>query len=129
MGFPTPAPTPSPAPSPTSNPSPPPTPSPTPSPTPAPTTNPTAAPTFAPTEGATGTILATDYACFSATQFTTGYDFNAPASGELLGVKLVHVYGDVTCNDNDGTNWGCEDTSSGDLIMVNVLRINDDGTD
>jgi len=42
---------------------------------------------------------------------------------------MIHVYGDVACTDNEGTNWGCSDTSGGDAIMLNVLRINDDGTD
>ena len=58
--------------------------------------------------------------CFGArnTQYST---FNVPLGGKVAAVKLVHLYGYVTChkyNANNWSFWGC-----GDLVkdLVNVV--------
>jgi len=75
-------------------------------------------------------MLATDNACFSATEFLTDYVFHAPAVGEVVGVELEHVSGGVSCSTAWGyTNWGCVVYQTTPSFRVNFLRYNDDGSD
>jgi len=74
-------------------------------------------------------MLATDNACFSATQFLTAYDFHAPADGEVVGVELEYRSGGITCNfARSLTKWGCNGHYN-DWLMVNFLEYGDDGSD
>ena len=52
-------------------------------------------------------VLAKSSACFSAATYSTGYTFNPPQNGEIIGIRLVHTSGSVTCSPGAGTNWGC----------------------
>lgn len=71
-------------------------------------------------------MLASDNACFSATEFLTDYDFHAPADGEVIGVELEHVSGEITCSTvRTPTKWGCNNG----WIMLNFLEYGDDGSD
>jgi len=71
-------------------------------------------------------MLASDNACFSATEFLTDYDFHAPADGEVVGVELEHVSGTITCSTSrTPTKWGCDN----DWFMLNFLEYGDDGSD
>lgn len=54
-------------------------------------------------------ILASPLVCFGAKDNTNGW-FTAPISGNLVAVKLVHLFGYVSCDVSDGTFWsfwGC----------------------
>jgi len=74
-------------------------------------------------------ILATESACYSATAFSTDYNFNAPAAGDVVGVALEYLSGGVTCDHRNFPHdaWGCEGWGN-DRIFMNVLQINDGGT-
>ena len=70
-------------------------------------------------------FLAKESACYSARQFATGYTFNAPYDGELIGVELEYVSGYVDCgwSSTGGTNWGCAGISHSS--MINVVKEGD----
>jgi len=71
-------------------------------------------------------MLATENACFSATEFLTEYDFHAPADGEVVGVELEHVSGGITCATSLAqAHWGCRNN----WFMLNFLEYGDDGSD
>eukprot|EP01083_Nonionella_stella_P078836 215990_1 len=62
-------------------------------------------------------VLAATDRCFDSRAYTTGYAFNPPHDGEIIGVKLVHKSGLVDCNfnvypnTNGLTYWGCQGRS------------------
>eukprot|EP01084_Bolivina_argentea_P036125 66857_1 len=70
-------------------------------------------------------VLAKNNACFSATNYTTAYRFNAPFGGEIYGITLVHKSGGVTCGVGYAwTNWGCDVTAG----WFHVQMIKEAGT-
>ena len=78
-----------------------------------PTSNPTIQPTIHPSNdpiiNATIMVLAKSKACFSATTYVNNYTFNPPYNGQIIGIRLIHQSGSVTCDyeHREGTNWGC----------------------
>jgi len=74
--------------------------------------------------------LVKESACFSATEFMSGYTFNAPYSGTLASVELQHVSGNVTCAGGRGMSYfGCTSTSGVHSLRVQMLRHNDGGSE
>ena len=74
-------------------------------------------------------VLAKGTACFSATEFSTEYRFNAPLSGELKAVELHHVSGGVTSHTSLGyNNWGSFYGDGEPVLLTLLLRENDDGS-
>ena len=66
--------------------------------------------------------------CFSAKYREFG-TFHAPLSGSLAAIKLVHVYGYVTCDvsaANSWSHWGCSKSSKEDEINVVITNSDDD---
>ncbi|XP_015749469.1 PREDICTED: uncharacterized protein LOC107329250 isoform X2 [Acropora digitifera] len=71
-------------------------------------------------------ILASPLVCFGAKANTNGW-FTAPISGNLVAVKLVHLFGYVSCHVSDGTFWsfwGCGENQA--LKAQVVIVITDD---
>jgi len=77
-------------------------------------------------------FVASEFACFSATEHVTNYTFNAPRSGILEAVEMHHVWGNVTCNNaRRGTNWGCTppNANQSGTLKVLMVRHNGDGSE
>eukprot|EP01084_Bolivina_argentea_P050630 93121_1 len=62
--------------------------------------------------------LASTKACFNAMDRELSTIFNAPVSGTIIGIKLVHESGSVYCNGAGYTNWGCEYFGQGMLTYL-----------
>ena len=65
--------------------------------------------------------------CFSAKNRTCG-KFHAPKSGSLAAMKLVHVYGYVTCHTpaaHSWSYWGCDVSDKKDQIDVIITNSSD----
>eukprot|EP01084_Bolivina_argentea_P050629 93119_1 len=62
--------------------------------------------------------LASTKACFNAVNRELSTIFNAPVSGTIIGVELVHESGAVYCNGQGYTNWGCEYFGQGMLTYL-----------
>ena len=86
-----------------------------------PTTEPTADPTTSPTAHV---ILVKTNAAFSATHYLTNYIFSPPYNGTIIGIKLVHKTGSVTCDHYNYhyTNWGCH--HQWDALYVSMIKHN-----
>lgn len=66
--------------------------------------------------------------CFSAKNREFG-KFHAPLSGSLAAIKLVHVYGYVTCHKpakHSWSHWGCSVSDRKDEINVVITNSTDD---
>ena len=63
--------------------------------------------------------------CFSA-RYTQYGTFNTPLGGKVAAVKLVHLYGYVTCHKYNADNWSFWGCGHGlkDLVDVVVTRSN-----
>ena len=64
--------------------------------------------------------------CFRA-KYTQYGAVNAPLGGKVAAVKLVHLYGYVTChkyNPDNWSFWGCGQVLNKDLVDVVVTRSN-----
>ena len=73
-------------------------------------------------------ILASPLVCFGAKGNTNGR-FTAPIRGNLVAVKLVHLFGYVSCHVYDGTFWsfwGCGENNSHGLKALVDTVITDD---
>ena len=73
-------------------------------------------------------ILASPLVCFGAKGNTNGR-FTAPISGNLVAVKLVHLFGYVSCDVSDSTFWsfwGCGENNSLGLKALVDTVITDD---
>eukprot|EP01083_Nonionella_stella_P125908 380879_1 len=52
--------------------------------------------------------LAAEDRCFDAKAYAAGYEFSPPYDGEIIGVKLQHKSGLVTCGGHTANSfWGC----------------------
>eukprot|EP01083_Nonionella_stella_P075757 206049_1 len=52
--------------------------------------------------------LAAEDRCFDAKAYAAGYEFSPPYDGEIIGVKLQHKSGLVTCGGGTANSfWGC----------------------
>ena len=58
--------------------------------------------------------------CFGA-RYTQYGTVNAPRSGKVAAVKLVHLYGYVTCNKNNADNWSFWGCGHGLKDLVDVV--------
>ena len=73
-------------------------------------------------------ILASPLVCFGAKGNSNGW-FTTPVSGNLVAVKLVHLFGYVSCHVYDGTFWsfwGCGENNSHGLKALVDTVITDD---
>ncbi|XP_044180473.1 uncharacterized protein LOC122961737 [Acropora millepora] len=73
-------------------------------------------------------ILASPLVCFGAKGDSYGW-FTAPINGSLVAVKLVHRFGYVSCQVNDGENWsfwGCGEYKHKGLNRLIDTVITDD---
>ena len=89
----------------------------------------------------------TNNTCFSAVDATVAlnYKFSPPYDGRMVGIRLVHNSGGITCSTGyQITNWGCEastgffqtvllqlnssDLTSGDGILIYPTNSTDDVT-
>ena len=61
--------------------------------------------------------------CFSANNYVDNYQFSAPFDGEIIGVRLTHKSGYVSCCSDCGSgNWGCGTYNS--LIYISMIESN-----
>lgn len=74
-------------------------------------------------------VLAKESACFSSTEYSMGYQFNAPLSGELEAVELYHRSGSVTSSLSNGyNNWGGFYDNGDPMFLTLLLRENNNGS-
>ena len=67
--------------------------------------------------------MASPLVCFGAKGNTNGW-FTALTSGNLVAVKLVHLFGYVSCHVNDGTFWsfwGCGENHGLKALVDTVI--------
>ena len=66
--------------------------------------------------------------CFGARDSQYG-SFRAPKRGNLAAVKLVHLYGYVSCDSSSVSHmsfWGCSDNSNEDNVNVAITTSSND---